>query len=60
MQEEPGFRPAPYMANRGLKWLQVYAPSELQTAELKDLITQSHRIVAAGLSRKKQKELELL
>ncbi len=59
MQEEPGFRPAPYMASRGMKWLQVYAPSELPSDEIKDLILQSHRIVASGLTVKKQKELGL-
>lgn len=60
LQEEPGFRPAPYMAARGMKWVQLYDSSELKVEELKNYITESHRIVAAGLSGKKQKELGLV
>ena len=59
LPDEPGYQPAPYMASRGLKWIQQYDPSELQDEVLKDLITESHRLVSLGLSKKKQKELGL-
>ncbi|MEM9422414.1 MAG: MmcQ/YjbR family DNA-binding protein [Pseudomonadota bacterium] len=60
MKEEPGLRPAPYLASRGMKWIQHYAAPGLNDAGLKDYITASHRLVANGLSKKKQKELGLL
>ncbi len=60
LPQQPGIRPAPYMASRGLKWVQHYAKPGLSDAELKDYVRQSHAMVAAGLSKKKQKELGLL
>ncbi len=59
LQEEPGYKPAPYMAARGMKWIQQYDASNRIDEELKQLIRTSHRIVSLGLSKKKQKELEL-
>ncbi len=55
----PGLRPAPYLASRGLTWIQHYGKPGLSTRELKDYLRQSHRIVAQGLSKKKQRELGL-
>lgn len=59
LKDQPGLRPAPYLASRGMKWIQHYDRPGLSKKELKDYIKQSHRIVAAGLSKKKQKELGL-
>jgi predicted DNA-binding protein (MmcQ/YjbR family) len=59
LTEEPGFRPAPYMASRGMKWVQIFDGNEVNDSEIRDLITQSHRIVSLGLTKKKQKELGL-
>lgn len=59
MKDQPGLRPAPYLAARGMKWIQHYAQPGLSDAELKDYLRESHRIVARGLSKKKQKELGL-
>lgn len=56
----PGVRPAPYMASRGLKWVQHYAAPGLSDDELRDYIRASHAMVAGGLSKKKQRELGLL
>lgn len=56
----PGVRPAPYMASRGLKWVQHYAAPGLSDDELRDYIRASHAMVAEGLSKKKQRELGLL
>lgn len=53
------YRPAPYFATRGMKWIQCLH-SEDNGEELKYYLQESHRIVAAGLSKKKQKELGLL
>ena len=59
MRDQPGLRPAPYLASRGMKWIQHFARPGLVDADLKDYLRESHRIVALGLSKKKQKELGL-
>jgi len=60
LQGQPGLRPAPYLASRGMKWIQHYADPGLKDGDLKAYIETSHRLVADGLSKKKQKELGLL
>ena len=60
LKEQPGLRPAPYLASRGLTWIQHYAKPGLSDGELKDYLHQSHGIVANGLSKKKQRELGLV
>ncbi len=57
--EQPGLRPAPYLASRGFKWIQHYAQPGLADPELQDYLRESHRIVGLGLSKKKQRELGL-
>jgi len=59
LKDQPGLRPAPYLAARGMKWIQNYAQPGLPDEDLKDYLRQSHRIVAKGLTKKKQRELEL-
>ena len=59
LKEQPGLRPAPYLASRGMKWIQHYDRPGLDDAALRDYITTSHRLVADGLSKKKQAELGL-
>jgi len=60
MKDQPGLRPAPYLASRGMKWIQHYAEPGLTDEDLKAYLTTSHRLVADGLSKKKQKEFGLL
>lgn len=59
LKEQPGLRPAPYLASRGLKWIQHFAKPGLGDGELRDYIRQSHVIVSQGLSKKKRIELGL-
>lgn len=59
LKEEPGLRPAPYLASRGMKWIQHYAPPGLTDDALEDYLRQSHRIVSFGLPKKTQRELGL-
>jgi len=59
LQDQPGFRPAPYMASRGMKWIQQYDVPKDTEETLKYYLKESHRIVSLGLSKKKQKELDL-
>jgi len=57
LREQPGLRPAPYLASRGMKWIQHYANPGLDDNGLQDYIAESHRIVASGLTKKLQREL---
>src|SRR5204863_1606502 len=59
LKDQPGLRPAPYLASRGMKWIQHHAKPGLSDGELRDYLKASHRIVAKGLSKKKQKALGL-
>lgn len=52
LRDAPGCRPAPYLASRGMKWIQRVSPGTLDDAALRDHIAGSHRLVAAGLTRK--------
>jgi predicted DNA-binding protein (MmcQ/YjbR family) len=58
LTERPGFRPAPYLASRGLKWIEARA-GVVASDELRELIGDSFRRVAAGLSGRKRRELGL-
>ncbi len=58
--EMPGVRPAPYLASRGFTWVQHYAEPGLGDDDLREQLEESYRIVGAGLSKKKQRELGLL
>jgi predicted DNA-binding protein (MmcQ/YjbR family) len=56
--ERAGFRPAPYLASRGLKWIEAQADL-VEGDELRELIRASYFLVVAGLSRRKRRELGL-
>lgn len=57
--EQPGLRPAPYMASRGLKWIQHFAKPGLTDDELRAYIGEAHALAAAGLSKVRRRELGL-
>jgi len=59
LSEEPGYRPAPYFASRGMIWIQQYDAPDTEDEELIDYLKASHHIVSLGLTKKKQKELGL-
>ncbi|ENM3782496.1 TPA: MmcQ/YjbR family DNA-binding protein [Vibrio cholerae] len=52
-----GYRPAPYFANRGMKWIQQTETGSRLDDELRYYLSESYRIVSSGLSKKKQAEL---
>ncbi|MEM7026025.1 MAG: MmcQ/YjbR family DNA-binding protein [Pseudomonadota bacterium] len=60
LKDQPGLRPAPYLASRGMSWIQRFSDASLSDEELKDYLRASHQIVAQGLSKKRQRELGLL
>lgn len=59
LKQQPGLRPAPYLASRGMTWIQHCAAPGLSDADLRDYLRQSHHIVAQGISKKLRRELEL-
>ena len=59
LSEHPGYRPAPYFASRGMKWIQHYDSTPETDEALQYYLESSHKLVASGLSKRKQKELGL-
>ncbi|MDP3737174.1 MAG: MmcQ/YjbR family DNA-binding protein [Hyphomonadaceae bacterium] len=59
LRDAPGCRPAPYLASRGMKWIQSYDEPGLSKAELKRYLKTSWELTAAGLTRKKRAEFGL-
>ncbi len=59
LRDAPGLRPAPYLASRGMKWIQCFEEPGLTDDELKDHIAESHRLASLNLTKKRQKELGL-
>ena len=56
---QPGLRPAPYLASRGMKWIQWLSPDSMPDDALQDYLRESRRLVAAGLTRRARAELGL-
>lgn len=52
LSDQPGLRPAPYMASRGLKWLQHYGEPGLSDHALQDHIRASYDMILSSLPRK--------
>ena len=59
LKDQPGCRPAPYLASRGMKWIQRTSAESMDDAALRDYLRESHRLVAANLTRKARAELGL-
>lgn len=50
-------RPAPYLASRGLIWLQRRTAETVDDAALRDYLRESHRLAALNLPKCVQREL---
>lgn len=59
LRDMPGLRPAPYLASRGMSWIQRYALPGLSDTDLREYLERSHELVAAGLTRKVRTALGL-
>lgn len=57
LTQQEGMIPAPYLARA--KWVQMEEEGALSDADLKAYIEAAHKIIAAKLTRKQQKELGL-
>ena len=52
LREAEGCRPAPYMASRGLKWIQSHAKPGLSKAELQKYLEASYQMVRDALPKR--------
>ena len=59
LKEEQGYRPAPYLAARGMKWIQKFESHNDDNEEIKKHLESSYRMIILSLTRKKRKELGL-
>jgi predicted DNA-binding protein (MmcQ/YjbR family) len=57
LSELPGLRPAPYLASRGLSWVQRVDSGSLGDDDLKEYVRRSYALVLAGLPKKTQRAL---
>ncbi|MGD9914428.1 MAG: MmcQ/YjbR family DNA-binding protein [Rhizobiaceae bacterium] len=59
LKDQPGCRPAPYLASRGMSWIQRTGEESLDDAGLRDYLRESHRLAAEKLTRAARKRLGL-
>ncbi len=59
LKEQPGLRPAPYLASRGMSWIQRTSDASMDDGALKDYIRESFRLVSLGLTKVEQQRLGL-
>lgn len=59
LRDAPGCRPAPYMASRGLKWIQSFETPGLSKRELKAYLRTSYDLIVGALSKRARAGLGL-
>ena len=59
LKAQAGCRPAPYLASRGLTWIQRTSDETLSVTDLEAYLTESHRLAALSLPKKTQATLKL-
>lgn len=59
LKEQPGLRPAPYLASRGMTWIQRYGETDPNADDLRGYLEASHRIVSDALPKKTRAALGL-
>jgi predicted DNA-binding protein (MmcQ/YjbR family) len=59
LKDQPGLRPAPYLASRGMTWIQRHEKAGLSTVELRKYLAASHRIISDALPKKTRTMLGL-
>ena len=55
LTDQPGFIPAPYMAQH--KWVLIQDLKDVAEAEVKALVKRAHELIFAKLSKKAQREI---
>jgi predicted DNA-binding protein (MmcQ/YjbR family) len=59
MKDQPGLRPAPYLASRGMTWIQRVSSETLDDAALCEYLKVSHQLCAENLPKNAQEKLGL-
>lgn len=59
LREQEGLRPAPYLASRGMSWIQRTSSTSMSDAALRDYISESHRLASLNLTKALQRDLGL-
>jgi predicted DNA-binding protein (MmcQ/YjbR family) len=59
LKDREGLRPAPYLASRGMTWIQWLNDDTMDVAALKDYLRESYRLASLNLTQKVQRELGL-
>ena len=59
LRQEPGLRPAPYLASRGMKWIQQFEEPGLSDKDLEAYLAESHRLASRNLTKKLRLSLGL-
>lgn len=57
LQDRPGLRPAPYLASRGMKWIQHFKKPGFSDAELKEHLRISYQLIADALPKKQRESI---
>lgn len=58
LQNIPGLRPAPYLASRGMTWIQYYIKASVSDQELQEFIRDSYDLIKAKLPKRVLAELD--
>lgn len=59
LKEQAGLRPAPYLASRGMTWIQRVSKETMDDRALQDYLRESHRLCALALPKRIQVGLGL-
>ncbi len=59
LKQRKGLRPAPYLAPRGMSWIQRHGKGDMSDADLQDYLRESYRLASLNLSKRLQQELGL-
>ena len=54
---QPGLRPAPYLASRGMTWIQRQSDETMDDAALRDYLGESYRLILRKLPKRLQAEV---
>lgn len=57
LKEAPGLRPAPYLASRGMTWIQRQSDASMDDAVLGDYLRESHRLIVRKLPKRLQADI---
>lgn len=57
LKTQKGLRPAPYLASRGMPWIQYVSGESMDDVALKDYLRESHRLASQNLTKTLQREL---